>query len=196
MSKTHLEFYSTPDEQREWLQKQVSDLAVWVVLWTPGRDCCYYPPGNLNVTSLKFNATNADEIMLFLGCKELAEKPGWRESPHGNEIDFKKSRTIQFIPSLVVGEILLEGRLAIMRELEYEQDGIDPKPLFRWYRQVVKSLASIKAPEAVITQQTSLGDLKEFPSVVVSLGAIKWRCKGRRLKQFPGSAVEFDVKVT
>ncbi len=195
MSQTRLEFYATPSEQREWLKRPFSEPGIWGLVWRYGEGYRYFPDGLCDVENLQFGGENEDELMLFLGRRDLAETPAWRATPRGDQIDFKKSRAIQFVPSLTIcNHILLEGRIAILRPSEYQTDEIPSKPLLQWFRQVARSLYSLKAPGTILTQRTADGSQKEWQNVIVSSGAVAWRCAGGCLKQFPKGMVEFDLQ--
>ena len=194
---TSLEFYITPTEQQNWLDQLVSDSRVWCVFKRFGQTYREYPDGDDKRGCLQFDAKNERDLLLYIGHKEIVPSPVWRTTLRGQQdIDFKKSCAIQLIPSLVVNnEILLEGRLAILRKAEYEEEKINPRPLFHWFRKVVSTLDSLRFPGAVLAQQTTKGTIKQWKEVLVTPGAVQWWQKGYKLKQFPRGEVAFSIQI-
>lgn len=192
--KMSYEFYALPEEFNKWLLKLISDDSVWCMAWYPGKDDPYYLIRDKDISSLSYQAEFEDSVMFFVGRRELSDIV-WEDTKRGKRIHFIKSQAIQIVPSLIVQErILLEGRMAVMRPSEYTLQGIDPKPILRWYKQVRKSLTSIMSREYIIIQRTTTGKIKEWLEVGVTPAAVAWYHRGHLLKQFPQGAVEFDIR--
>lgn len=190
------EFYALPDEQQRWLMKLVLQEGIWCLAWNSAEDGYRYDTIRYeeDLHRLSFESEHEDSLMFFIGRTDFSQI-AWEDKPHGKELDFIKSQALQFVPSTVVsGYILLEGRLTIMRPSEYNLHGIDPKPLSRWYKQIRKSLTSIMTKDYIVVQRTTTGEIKEWHEIGVTYGAVTWRLGGHLLKQFPGGAVEFDVR--
>jgi hypothetical protein len=186
-------FYATPEEQRHWLMEQIEKNKVWMVGWSFGRK--YFEIRNPDdLKSLSFDAKHVDNLIIYLGRYDLA-RPVWQRVQNENRIDFINSQSIQFVPSLPVGkDILLEGRVGIMRPSEYKVHGIDPAKISQWYRKTRESLSSIMLDSVVIIQKTTTGKVKEWPAIRISPGAVARHRKGGLLKQFPDGAVQFEIK--
>jgi hypothetical protein len=158
MSKTRLEFLAMPDEQLRWIKELLANDGIWCVVRR-------LPPnwqieqvedaGFLSNLQLKI-PDEIGRLQLFFGRSDLVPTPIWRTAENGDrDIDFIRSRAIQFSPSVVVREhVLLEGQMAIMRLGYYEEAGIDPKPLRLWFRDVAKSFVKLKAAGTVIIRDT------------------------------------------
>jgi hypothetical protein len=191
------EFYALPNEELQWLAGVLTQKNIWCwVYWHPAEGGKGYEPIKTadDLKKLSFNTKYEGGLKFFLGRTDLTNIV-WRETLGGKkEIDFIKSQAIEFWPSLIVMDnILLEGRLAIMPPSEYTLQGIDPKPILRWYKEVRKSLTSMMSKEYIVVQRTTNGKLKEWREIGLTPGAISWRLSGRLLKQFPRGEVEFDV---
>jgi hypothetical protein len=198
MSKTSLEFFATPEEQRHWLRGLLSDERIWCVV---GKS----PPNRTieQVTGTRFlnelHLTKPGEIgglQLFFGPGDLVSSPIWRTSERGDrDIDFARSKAVLFDPSFVVRkQILLEGTMAIMRRVYYEEAGIDPKPLQRWFRQIANSFTKLKTAGTVVLRDPADGTEKAYPDIIATPGAVEWQRTGHLLKQFVNGAYEFEVR--
>ncbi|MBX9790669.1 MAG: hypothetical protein K2Y37_17265 [Pirellulales bacterium] len=194
MSKKLLCFFAHPSEQVRWLKERLNDPEIWCVgkMGVPTSE--YFTVDSDSVDSLQFTGIHGTELMLFLGHANLQTDVVWRSTArHILEIDFVRSQAIQCLPSLIVdASILTEGQLAIMDASYYEEVGIDPRPLQRWFRDVVRSFRALRAPRMALGKVDHAA-IKRWPSVVVSPGAVDWRKSGRKLKQFPKGAAEFDI---
>ncbi len=194
MGNLLVEFYATPDEQRVWLTRVLSRHDTWCARWQPGIGEPEFPFGAALLENSIFRGN--DEAMLFLGRKDLTALPTWRENERGHrDIDFVRSQAIQVVPSRVVRDVLLEGRIAIMRATYYEDAGISVRPVRKWFHEVGRSLEQLRLPGAMLLQRTTTGRIKEWQSVIISRGAADWRQSGGSLKQFVDGGVEFDVRI-
>lgn len=195
MVTTQVEFYATANEQRRWFELQCQD-QVWMLHWQP-QPSRYQVLSPQSIRRLSFQAEHEDHWMLFLGRKDMVQEPMWRETRHGREIDFIKSLAVQFVPSLDYhNQVLLEGRISIMRVEEYQREGLDSRALLQWFKEICRSFKrTIAKRDAVLTQGTIGGRTKEWRKVLVSEEATSWRLSGRKLKQFLKGEIEFDVRL-
>jgi hypothetical protein len=197
MSNTQVQFLSTPEEQIKWLTQYLANDGIWWVLRR-------FPPnwgisavtGTELLNELQF--TKVDDIgglQLFIGRCDLVPSPVWRTTDVGErDIDFVRSRAIQYDPSLLVDEhILLEGQMAIMRRNYYQEVGIDPNPLRAWFREVATRFRKLHAGCTVVLRDLERGTESKYPNIVATRGAVEWRLSGHLLKQFAKGAYEFDV---
>jgi hypothetical protein len=197
MAKTQIEFYAVAEEQRAWLETQCQP-GTWIRYWEPSRPVQHEVLTPQSVRLLDFEAKHGDDWMLFLGRKDMAPESVWLDTAVGRQIDFVKSMAIQFVPSLAYHDkVLLEGRISIMRVENYQQEGIDCAPLLNWFNALCRSFQrAVAKRDAVVTQRTTEGTIKEWRKVLVSERAVEWRHSGRKVKQFPKGEVEFDIRIS
>lgn len=184
------EFFATRDEQRQWLIDQSLVENVWMFGWS-FLTKYFEITGGSDIKNLR----PEEEYLFYIGRSGLAY-PMWRKIKGGerNDIDFVRSQAIQFVTSFIAEEnILIQGRLGIMRLPEYKPQGIDPAPISRWYRQIRKSLSSIMTHDVIVVQRITNGSLKEWRDIGITPGAVAWRRRGGLLKQFAKGSVEFDI---
>lgn len=200
MNSAFVVFFATPDEQLKWLRGLLADEDIWCVVKT-------LPPQRSigltnNMTFLaSLNLTKGDDrggLQLFLGRRSIVPLPIWRTLENGDrDIDNARSQAIQFDPATIIGDhILLSGQMAIMREIYYQEAGIDSKPLKTWFRQVARSLRKLNAAGTVIIRDPERGEEKVYPDIVATSGAIQWQRSGHLLKQFVRGAYEFYVPLS
>jgi hypothetical protein len=195
MPRTRVEFFALPDEQSEWLRQHLPDNTIWCALWHPGKDQPLYPASFETVVKLGFRGAHRDDIMLFIGRRDIGA-PVWRTTASSKrEIDFIRSRAIQYAPSLVVGErILTSGQLAIMRSAYYHDAGVDDASLKKWFAQMTGSLRRLASSGATVVCHTRTGERVAYPNYLVSPGAVEWKKAGRLLKSSPEGPVQFDLE--
>jgi len=198
MRKSERPFFATPDEQRLWLRNLLADKSIWCVLRV-------FPPNwkievvtdteFLEELQLKKDG-DIGGFDLYLGRSDLISAPVWRSTGDGRrDIDLTRSQAIAYDPSMVAdGDILLEGQMAIMRGTHYEEAGIDPKPLRKWFGEMTKSFGELSAGGVVVCRDPNSGKEKEYPDIIATQGAVQWQRSGRLLKQFVRGAYEFDIR--
>jgi hypothetical protein len=192
LGSTSVEFYATPEEQRIWLSELTADPLLWFVVDAFPES----PAAPATATVLRqLTLEGRGHLQIFLGRKDLGPGPQWRIAGQRKELHFTASQAIQLVPSLAHENVLIEGRLAIMRRSEYQRDGIAFEPLASWFRVVSRSLkAALNARETrLITYSSTEPPAPSRRKVLVSRGAIDWRKSGKRLQQTPGSLIEFDI---
>jgi hypothetical protein len=196
MSRTRLQFYATPDEQGRWLREVLTDEDVWCVLrpWDAPPVVC--PTQARFELELKFDIDQGARYSLMLGHRELVAEPIWRVDGAGKrDIDFARSQAIQYCPSVIArGNVLLEGQLAIMNKVYYDDLGLAWEPLQKWFHRVARSLKRLRASGCVLIHHTTRGTSRHLRRVLVTPGALKWRRAGNQLKQLVDGAVEFDIQ--
>ena len=199
MSKAHVEFFATPEEQLDWLRELLSGDRVWCVVRTlpPNWGIELVASARLlrQLSLTKSDATGGTQV--FLGRKDLVPVPIWRtEDNGGRDIDFIRSQAIQYSPSVVVREhILLQGQMAIMRRSYYNDAGVDPKPLHQWFRQLANSFSELKTAGTVVLRDPAHGTEKAYPDIIATAQAAEWQRTGHLLKQFVDGAYEFIVRL-
>lgn len=192
MDKTSLEYYATPSEHRAWLATLAADPQLWFVV-DSFPELAEAPATATVLRELTFQGRGHAQV--FLGRNDLGPGPQWRIAGRRNELDFVVSQAVQLIPSVTQGDVLVEGRMAIMRRSDYERNGITFEPLRNWFREVGASLRkSLKTREMrLITRSATEAPATSARKVSVSPGAIAWRRGGKRLQQVAGSLIEFDI---
>jgi hypothetical protein len=189
MSKLIQEFFWTPDELLAWVKRIRDELGLWLVLWRPGRNADLVDPDSLSPT--QFHGPD-DSIQLFLGDPSLCPQPKWRVVGDRRELDFRASYAVQLVPSIVAPsqEILLQGRLAIMRVADYD-DGVRYAELEKLFRSLRADLKSNSDLKHVVVQSLSSGVRKRWPTMLVSPAVITSTAK---LRQFSRGEVEFGIE--
>src|SRR5262245_11309799 len=137
MSATSLEFYALPAEQKCWLQGVLRDQNVWcyarrwpAIYWSVEAD-------SLPLEG-EFVGKDWSDLIFFLGRRNFSS-PVWENTPAVNQINFGRSLAVQYSPSLIANaDTLLEGQMAILRAVSYDEAGIDASGLQRWYKQLAK----------------------------------------------------------
>ena len=186
------EFYALPNEQRKWLADQMRNEQVWILAWSHSKK--YFEITNTaDLRELAFESEADNNIVIFIGRRDISNIV-WRNTKSGKRIDFIKSQAVQFVPSLTVRKnIVLEGRIGIMRDSEYNENDIDPTPVKKWFRTLNASLRSIMAKDYAVIQHASTGEIRKLRNTGVTQKAVEWRQKGKMLRQFPDGEVIFDV---
>jgi hypothetical protein len=147
---------------------------------------------------LEFRGASRYDLNLFIGHRDLTPEPVWRTTGRGDQdIDFIKSQAVQYTASVLANDtILLDGQLAIMRAIYYEEAGINPKPLQKWFRRLAKLFRALQTPDAHLICRAASGQIRACDNIMLTPGAADWRRSGGLLKQFPDGPVEFDVEFT
>ncbi|MDQ3519890.1 MAG: hypothetical protein M3466_16000, partial [Gemmatimonadota bacterium] len=131
-------FFAIVEEQRCWLDDLVREQDVWCVATFLG-DRPSIVLDRHALASLSFEL-GTGPALLNIGRTDLAPEPVWRMAERRRLVDMIRSRAIQYNPSLVRGDTILEGHLGIMRRLYYEELGLPYEPLQRWFASLVRSL--------------------------------------------------------
>lgn len=196
----NIAFFMSAEETRPWLSAVLSNPDVWCISFRAADrkagDHSYHDLTATIAASLNLETEIENGLLIYLGHRDLCPGPIWKPIPgEMKHIDFPRSRAIQLIPSLIAqGSILLEGQFAISRAIEYEERGVDRKPLVAWFKTLEKSLRTMRDKNAVLTHFTTLGVVKQLKSVILTPGAVEWKKNGGKLKQSPWiRAVEFDI---
>jgi hypothetical protein len=193
MTQTDVTFFATPEEQRAWLLRLAGDPQLWWLASKPATKQ-YTSLVAESIQSMPFTGRSY-ALRLYVGHKDLSPSPVWRQAGSAPELDFIRSRAIQVIPSLVDGEVLLEGHVSIMRPADYQAHGVAFQPLHRWFREVCESLEQTIAPPkaTLIVLSPTEPPAPSRRKTALSKGAAAWKKGGGRLKQFSESVIEFDL---
>lgn len=190
---TSLAFYASVNEQRVWLSHALHDVRGWSIAnWFRQDRFEEILPQHIG---RNLGTDNWHALRIFIGRSDLSAAPVWRNTSVGKEIDFIRSRAIQIVPSATIDEMMLEGRIDIMRASEYQRIGVDPLPLMQWFRLMQRSLEKMLQFDGAYLVGRK-GHRSGFPSrrrALVSRDAAAWRHSGHDLKQVPESTIEFDV---
>lgn len=186
-------FFATAEEQRQWLGDVVRDRDLWCVAVYLGDK----RPAVLDQRALEHLSFEAGvgPVRLCIGRTELAPGPVWRAAGSGSDVDFIRSRAVQYNPSLQHGNTLLQGQLGIMRREYYEEAALAYEPLHRWFTSLTDSFESaLHVKGATMLSRAGRESwVRLRDKILISPGAIVWREGGGLLKQVYESVVEFDV---
>lgn len=195
MATTSLEFLALPSEQVSWLAELLDSRDVWCVRrWMPPNRKIERIQGSDSIHIHSFSTKDdTGGFELYFGNKEFADSPIWQTGGHGSiDIDFVRSQAIQYCPSMLVQDsVLLAGQMAIMRRSYYAEAGIDPKPLYNWFIEVVRSFRLLAAKSELFLCDPRTGALAECPGLVATAGAMDFLRTGHSLKQYLRGAYEF-----
>jgi hypothetical protein len=183
------EFFWTPSETVPWIEHAVSSLGLWIVVWTVGCDARRSDLSDLDPEM--FCGSTEESVQLFLGSAGLSE-PRWQLTSGRRQLDFKRSYAVQLVPSVHDrdSEILLQGRLAILRLDQYE-DLARAKELADLFRRLVGSMKQQSDDHCVIVQDLANGECKIWKQTLV--GKAVPRTETLRLKQSIQGAVVFRI---
>jgi len=189
MSKLNQEFFWMPDELAAWVRSVCAELGLWLVIWHVGR---YADVVNPEALQSSLFSGNADSVQLFLGDQRLFPEPQWRVAGDQRELDLRRTYAVQLVPSLLAkdGHVLLQGRLAIMRESDYG-DVSRYASLGALFRRLTSDLKHRSDSSYVIVQPLAGGGRKRWKDIRVG-AAVPGSAKV--LKQFSGGEVEFRVE--
>jgi hypothetical protein len=194
MTRTSVEFFATAREQREWLIEVLTDSVIWALTEsvTPGQ---FERLSVATLSELSF-AGREYTTRVFIGRADLSEEPLFETRPGRLELDFAKSRAVQFVPSTETGDTIIEGSLAILHEADYRRIGVDPGPLLGWFGLLSKSLEAMIVKDRVHLVTLAPGELpaRSRRRVLISPGVIQLHKNGHRLKQFLNSKIEFGIE--
>lgn len=184
------EFFWLPEPLTTWVQRICQDQGLWLVVWQVGNSAELVDPESL--PSSRFRSAQDKPIQLFLGEPSLCQSPVWRTVGDRREVDFPRSYAVQLVPSLVVNEgtTLLQGRIAILRMSDYE-DERRAAALAELYRRLRTALKRESDARNVVVQPMTDGTRKRWKDVLVGSGVSD---SGLKLKQFSAGTVEFDVE--
>lgn len=184
---TSLAFFATIDEERAWLAR-ILPTVDWCVVdeVRPERRSVV-----ISATDLLgyFGAVELGESRVFMGRRALSQSPIWRQAGQRRELDVVRSRVIQFVPSLAIGEVLIEGRIDVLDSAAYSKRDIDPRPIQDWFREARRLLVDVLCGTTT-SEEDARGS--RVGSTVFSSGAIAWFRGGGRLKQFLESNIEIS----
>lgn len=191
MTKLTQEFFWTPDELIGWIRQMCGDAGLWLVIWRVGHNADVVSPDAMLPSW--FEGMD-DSVQLFVGDPLLCSVPQWRIVGDRRELDFTRSYAVQLVPSLVVPNVktLLQGRLAIMRESDYD-DASRYIELLKLYRRLRSDLQRASDSGRVVVQSLSTGGRKKWADMLVSPAVVGFNAK---LKQFSRSEVEFELEST
>jgi hypothetical protein len=190
MSHLTQEFFWTPDELIEWLRRACKEFGLWLVVWRVGRNADRADPETLQLSM--FDAAQDDSVQFFLGRSSLCPEPQWRVVGDRRELDFRRSYTVQLVPSVVGpdGNTLLQGSLAIMRATDYEDSSLAAE-LTRLFKQLKSDLKRNSDAGFIIIQTLPNGERKPWKNMLVGKAVPD---TGMKLKQFVEGRVEFRVE--
>jgi hypothetical protein len=192
---SEIAFFAGPEEQRRWLYDTLGDTTWCVAEHT--RDQRVTGVDRSQVDELTFERDPLS-LQLFLGRRDLCDAPVWRETADGRPtVDFVRSRAVQYVPATIAQDVMIEGRLAIMRDRYYADLGLEFLPFKSWFTSLVTSLErAIHTPGVRVLSRLESEPWAVTPrKILVSPMAIEWRKAGHKLKQAAESRVEFDFVV-
>jgi hypothetical protein len=190
MSGLKQEFFWTPHELQAWLIRVCDELGLWLVLWRVGRNADNVNPDAIQPSM--FESVADDAIQIFLGSPSICPKPVWRIAGDRRELDFIRSYAVQLVPSVLAVDhkTMLQGRLAIMRPVDYD-DSNRAKQVAELFKQLRAKLRQDSDRSRIIVQQLPDGDKKRWQDVLVGKSVPK---SGLKLKQFSRGEVEFGIE--
>ena len=191
-SRNSLELFATPDEQVEWLRATMDDAANWIVVEQLHNRKVFQIRSSEISTELMFKTSFA--MRFFLGRSDISD-PKWRQGAKGLELNFTESLAILFEPSAMRAGALVAGRLSIMKRKDYLDVGLDPKPLEKWYRELVSRLSLNAAPNARLMVREPNGS--RAPAVgksILTKDVVLLAAEGMPLRQFAESTLTFEVE--
>ncbi|MGB5102435.1 MAG: hypothetical protein WBO04_03835 [Steroidobacteraceae bacterium] len=190
MSKFAQEFFWTPTELLTWLRRVREELGLWLVVWRVGKSAELVELDSIQPSM--FCGGQEDSVQLFLGTASLSPAPQWRVTADRRELDFQRSYAVQLVPSMLStdGRMLLQGRLAIMRPTDYE-DQKRAAELAKLFRRLTAELKRDSDAGRVIVQPLPTGERKRWGDVLVGRQISESNLK---LKQFSRGEVEFQVE--
>lgn len=187
-------FFASSAEQVNWLSALMAEPKVWCVIdiLLPQR---VQREASVERVRQLFKNSDTGSFRLFFGRRDLSPTPQWRPTPVRDELDAVRSRVIQFVPSLVVADVLTEGRIDILRPDAYRRADVSPEPVVHWFREVRRSLEqSLDAQATPFAVRSPDGSVARSPAkALFSPDAIRWSKQGGRLKQLAESSIEFEL---
>jgi hypothetical protein len=183
------EFFWTPTELVEWIQRIVPSMRLWLVLWPIG--------GNAHLAEVRdlqadiFNCQLEDSIRLFLGDTRLSADPVWRHVNGRQLLDFQLSYAVQLVPSVIAPncKTLLQGNLAILSLSKYE-DAKRASDLMKLCRRLRSDMKRSSDGGRVVVQRLPSGEKKILKGMLI--GREVPIAGGLELKQFAQGAVTFE----
>ena len=190
MRKFAQEFFWTPAELLAWLRRVREELGLWIVVWRVGKSAEVAELDSIQPSM--FSGGQEDSVQLFLGTATLSAAPQWRMVADRRELDFQRSYAVQLVPSMLSadGGLLLQGRLAILRPTDYE-DEKRAVELAKLFRRLAAELKRDSDAGHVIVQPLPTGESKRWSDMLVGSAIAE---SGLKLKQFSRGEVEFRVE--
>jgi hypothetical protein len=198
-------FFATPEEQCAWLKQFFEPSTMWCIVRDKTRHPYHWQqihaPEALETFARRAPFPNA--VQVALGRHELSA-PEWRTvslktGEQYDDLDFIRSQAVSIYLSLYSDaesqRLLFEGSIGVAKRVWYQDAGVDPEPLYRWYYQIKRRWwkmmdrrytpvyrgTAIRRPIPV-----------PHPYIAVSYGAVQWCVGGGRLKSADTHAV-YDV---
>lgn len=189
-------FFAMPEEQRTWLKGLLQgDDRIWCVEQRPG--VSYSPVSLDSIEALDLNAGRENDLKLYLGRTDLS-RPVWKVLTAGKtDLDPVASQAIGMFPSLLTRTgVLLLGQIGVASDAWFQDLGIDPAPLNKWFRAVSRSLvAALREPRAVVLCHLPGEAPVQTRGAFASPGAVDHGRSGGLLKQFVDAPLQFAVQV-
>jgi hypothetical protein len=187
---TSVAFFASRQEQHDWLAQISSENEGWFVAKGPLAELTI---GQLSDLTMFLAETKTGGASIFLGRSDLSTSPIWRITSKGRELDFVRSLAVQFVPSIVAGDTMLEGRCDIHRASEYALVGADDSGLRKWIGAIRRSMRSAwKVPGVQVRLESKDGVRSSVgKTTLFSPGAVDWYRHGGKLKQFPEGTFSF-----
>lgn len=132
----------------------------------------------------------------FLGRSEELAEARWISDGPSERIDVVRSLAVLFEPSIATSEVVLAGRIAVMRANDYDDAGVDDTELMKWYKALTKSLRTTLASPSKVSLIVSAPGKPKAPargSFMVSKEAAQAVQHGLRLKQFAESNIDLEL---
>jgi hypothetical protein len=198
-------FFATPEEQYDWLKQFFQPDIMWCLV----RDKTKHPYRRWHVHTAEDFETFASQapysfaVSVVLGRYDL-HAPVWRTvrlktGEEYQDIEFLHSQCVSIdlsvYSSQVDERVLFEGSIGVAMRGWYRDAGIDPEPLYQWYRQVKRRWWKMMDRRYTpvyrgIAVQRPIP--VPNPYAAVSYGAVQWCLGGGRLKSATTYAV-YDV---
>ncbi len=191
-SRNSLDLFATPDEQVEWLRATMNHAANWIIVDQLHNGKVFQiRPAEIS-TELMFKTSLA--MRFFLGRSDISD-PKWRQGVKGRELSFTESLAVLFEPSEMRAGALVAGRLSIMKRKDYLDVGLDPRPLEKWYRELLSRLRVNAAPNTRLMIREPNGSRSPVVGKsIVTKGVVSLAAKGLPLRQFAESSLTFEVE--
>jgi len=199
------QFFATPEEQYDWLRQFFQPDTVWCLI----RDKTRHPYRWWQIRiaadfeTFARQASSSFAVSVVLGRYDISA-PAWRTvrintGEEYEDIEFVHSQGVQIYLSVYSSQadekMLFEGSIGIARWSWYQDAGIDPEPLYRWYHQIKRRWWKMMDRRYTPVYR---GIAVERPipvpyfDIAVSYGAVQWCLAGGRLQSALTYAV-YDV---
>ncbi len=175
------------------MQRVLADPRVWAVSEhvTP-RQLQRLTPASISALRLEGREFS---VRVFFGRADLQSEPVVRPDAEGLQVDFGPSQVVQYVPSMMDGDTVLEGHLAILRHADYARIGVSARPISRWFTALARSLEQSigNSGAKLVTVSPGRAPAPTRGHTLVSPGVAALSRAGMRLKQFVDSRIEFSV---